>query len=55
MTVLLIIILILIIFGGGYGLRSGTITHWGDPIGLILLVLLIVVIFSLVGYPYLYR
>lgn len=49
MTLLLIVLLVLLLAGGGWGYRSGTITTWSDPLGLILFVILIVVLFGLLG------
>jgi hypothetical protein len=54
MTILLVIILVLILFGGGWGYRSGTIAY-RDPLGMVLIILFVVVLFGLFGYPYFYR
>ena len=48
MTLLLIILLILLFAGGGWGYSTGHVT-WGNPAGIILFVVLIVVLLGLFG------
>ena len=54
MTILLVIVLVLLLFGGGWGYRSGAVAYH-DPLGIVLILLFVIVIFGLVGYPYFYR
>ena len=46
MELILVIFVIMILCGGGWGYRSGAITGFGSPLGLLLIVLLVVVIFG---------
>jgi len=48
MTLILIILLLVILFGGGYGYRTGYVAY-NNPIGIILLVVLIIIIFGLLS------
>lgn len=50
MTLILIVVLVLLIAGGGYGWRSGYYGP-GDPLGIILIVVLLVLLFGVLGGP----
>ncbi len=50
MLILLIVLLVLLLAGGGWGYNAGHVA-WGNPLGIILFILLIMVIFGLVGGP----
>jgi hypothetical protein len=51
MTLILVIVLVLLLAGGGYGWRAG---YYGasDPLGIILIVILLVLVFGLVRGPH---
>ena len=51
MTLLLVVLLILLIAGYGCGYRGGWIVSYGDPRGVILMVLLVLVLVALLGGP----
>jgi hypothetical protein len=48
MTLILIILLLLILFGGGYGYRTGYVTY-GNPIGIILFIVIIIILLGLIA------
>lgn len=48
MTLLLVILVVLLLCGGGWGYSTGHVT-WGNPAGIILFVLLLLVVVGLVG------
>ena len=50
MTLILIILLLVILLGGGYGFRSGYFAY-GDPLGILLIIVLVLLILGLVT-PY---
>lgn len=60
MTLILLILIILLLFGGGYGYRTGYFANgFYNPIGLILMIVLILLLLGLVlpfagyrWYPY---
>lgn len=54
MTLLLIVLLILVLAGGGYGWRGGWVTY-GNPLGVVLFVILILLLLGLVLPPLGYR
>lgn len=47
MTLILIIILLVVLLGGGFGYRSGYLTHT-DPLGILLLIVVVILIVGLV-------
>ena len=49
MMILLIVLLVLVIAGGGYGWHGGYVGT--NPLGLILVVVLILLLFGLIGGP----
>lgn len=55
MTLLLIILVVLVLCGGGWGYRAGWYgPGFYNPIGLILVILVIVLLFGALGGPYLH-
>lgn len=46
MTLLLIVLLVLLLAGGGYGWHTGYVTY-GNPVGLVLLVIVVVLLVGL--------
>ena len=48
MTIVLLVLIVVLLAGGGMGWRND---YWGygNPVGLVLLVLLVVIVFSLIG------
>jgi len=50
MTTILIVLLIILLLGGGWGYRSGAVTV-SNPLGIVLIVILILVLLSLIGGP----
>jgi len=49
-STIIIVLLIVLLFGGGYGYRSGRL-GLGDPLGIVLLVVVVVLLLGLVGGP----
>lgn len=46
-TLILIVLLVLLLAGGGYGWRAGAVTY-ANPLGLVLMVILIVLLLGLI-------
>lgn len=51
MTLILIVLLVLLLAGGGWGWRSGY-ADFGNPLVLVLFVVLLLVLLGFIGMPY---
>jgi hypothetical protein len=49
MILLLVIVLVLLIAGGGWGWQSGYVSH-NNPLGIVLLVLIVLLVVGLIPY-----